>query len=125
MLLLHVFLLLPADVLLRLFVQPHGQSSLQLAFFHTEVLQLLLLLLVLRRQLQLLNIQQKISGVIPARQESISSLRSHLLLPVLGAVHAALEILQQVEHLLDLSLSVSHALDHVLQLHHALVRVFL
>lgn len=66
MLLLHVFPLLSADVLLRLFVQLHGQSSLQLTFFNTKVLQLLLLLLILGRQLQLLNIQQKLGHVFPA-----------------------------------------------------------
>lgn len=65
-LLLHVFPFLPADVLLRLFVQLHGQSSLQLTFFSTKVLQLLLLLLILCRQLQLLNIQQKFSHAFPA-----------------------------------------------------------
>lgn len=67
-LLLHVFPLLPADVLLRLLVQLHGQSSLQLTFFSTEVLQLLLLPLILGSQLQLLNIQQKFSHVFPAGQ---------------------------------------------------------
>lgn len=66
MLLLHVFPLLPADALLRLLVQLHGQSSLQLTLLHAEVLQLLLLLLILSRQLQLLNIQQKFSRVCPA-----------------------------------------------------------
>lgn len=55
----------------------------------------------------------------------MSRLWSHLLLPLLGAVHAALEVLQQAEHLLDLSLGVSHDLDHVLQLHHTLIRFFL
>lgn len=58
-LLLHVFPLLPADVLLGSLVQLHDQGSLQLTFFNTEVLQLLLLLLILRRQLQLLNTQQR------------------------------------------------------------------
>lgn len=47
MLLLHFSLLLPADVLFRLFVQLHGQSSLQLAFLNAQVLELLLLLLIL------------------------------------------------------------------------------
>lgn len=55
----------------------------------------------------------------------MSRLWSHLLLPLLGAVHAALQVLQQAEHLLDLSLGVGHNLDHVLQLHHTLIRFFL
>lgn len=47
MLLLHLLLLLPADVLFGHFVQLHAQSSLQLAFLTAQVLQFFVLLLIL------------------------------------------------------------------------------
>lgn len=50
MLLHHLLLLLPADVLLGLLVQSHGQRSLLLVLLHTQVLQVLLLLLILSQQ---------------------------------------------------------------------------
>lgn len=56
MLLLHLSLLLPADVLFALLILLHAQSSLQLAFLHAQVLQLLLLLLILSHQLLVLLI---------------------------------------------------------------------
>lgn len=57
MVLLHLSLLLPADVLFGLLVQPHGQRSLHLAFFKAQVLQLLLLLLILSCELLVLQTQ--------------------------------------------------------------------
>uniref|UniRef100_A0A3Q4HXN8 Cilia and flagella associated protein 57 n=1 Tax=Neolamprologus brichardi TaxID=32507 RepID=A0A3Q4HXN8_NEOBR len=55
-LLLRLSLLLPADVLFALLILLHAQSSLQLAFLHAQVLQLLLLLLILSHQLLVLLI---------------------------------------------------------------------
>lgn len=58
-LLLHLPLLLPADVLFGLLVQPHGQRSLLLALLYAQVLQVLLLLLILSQQLLVLDTKRK------------------------------------------------------------------
>lgn len=58
-LLLHLPLLLPADVLFGLLVQPHGQRSLLLALLDAQVLQVLLLLLILSQQLLILDTKRK------------------------------------------------------------------
>lgn len=58
-LLLHLPLLLPADVLFGLLVQPHGQRSLLLALLDAQVLQVLLLLLILSQQLLVLDAKRR------------------------------------------------------------------
>lgn len=58
-LLLHLPLLLSADVLLGLLVHPHGQRPLLLALLHAQVLQVLLLLLTLGQQLLVLESQRQ------------------------------------------------------------------
>lgn len=61
MLLLHLSLLLPPNVLLVLFIQLHGKSSFQLGLLRTEVFQLLLLLLILSHQLLALRFSHSIN----------------------------------------------------------------